>query len=81
MQCVSTGSVPWGRILIMKTLTNYIILDSSIIASIHIKGQNSVDNPWLLVFQNLNVMSGDNDLRSMVIFIFHSTENGGGAGQ
>lgn len=65
----------------MKTLTNYIILDSSIIASIHIKGQKSVDHPWFLVFQNLYVMSGDNDLRSMVIFIFHSTENGGGAGQ
>lgn len=78
--CVNLVGV-MGGILIKKILTNYMKLDSSIIAGIHIEGQNGVDNPWLLVFPNLNVMSGDNDLRSVIVFIFHSAENGGGARQ
>lgn len=64
-----------------KKVTNYVILNSPISASIRIGGQNSVDDPWLLVFQNLNVANGDDNLRCVIVFVFHSTEDGGGAGQ
>ena len=70
-----------GGIKVKMILTDYMIRGSSIAASIHIRSQEGVDKAWLLVFQNLNVIPGDNNLWCVVIFISHRAENHCGPGQ
>ncbi|KAK7811267.1 hypothetical protein U0070_027229, partial [Myodes glareolus] len=55
-------------------LTCYAIGDHSIVTSIRIESQHSVDDPWILVFQNFNVMAEDSKLWGMVIFIFNGAQ-------
>ena len=78
--CVNHAGTP-GEIKIKMILTDYMIRDSTIAASIHIRSQEGVDKAWLLVFQNLNVIPGDSNLWSVVIFISHCAENHCGPGQ
>lgn len=53
----------------------------SIVASVHIESQHSVDNPWVLVFQNFNAVAEDSKLWGVVIFIFNGADDGRRAGQ